>query len=62
MLMGTNVINGNNVINVIINVNNVVKETMFMTLLPLTSLMDAILLFDDSLNLLSLYANITIHM
>jgi hypothetical protein len=35
---------------------------MFMTSFPLTPLMDALLLFADSLNLLSLYAKITTHM
>jgi hypothetical protein len=33
-----------------------------MTLFPLTLLMDAFLLFANSLSLLSLYANITTHM
>ncbi len=37
-------------------------EIMCMTLFPLTSLMDALLLFANPLNLISLYANITIHM
>jgi hypothetical protein len=37
-------------------------EIVFMTFFPLTSLMDALLLFANSLNVLSLYANITIHM
>jgi hypothetical protein len=63
-LIGTNgiSINGNNVINVIINENNVINEKIFMTLFPLASVMDALDLFAYSLNLLSLYANITTHM